>query len=245
MPLLDDLLASLREDAPVRQVRCCIFWTAVASRRCGLAATVRGEFRHGDQPVAAPEAIAGSSARELAARAASASLVEASIGVAALNSLLEPPEPRLDLNAVEVVMAQAPFRSVAVVGHFPFVAKAREKARRLSVLEQYPLPGDLPDTAAQEVIPQADIVVITGSALINHTLEGLLRLCRRDAYVMVVGPSTPLSPVLFDHGVDLAAGVIVEDEARVLNQVSGGAVLHQLEPLRRVSIMRRPPPALP
>lgn len=245
MPLLDDLLSSLQGDARVRDVRCCIFWTAVASRHCGLAATVRGEFKHGDQPVAAPEAIAGSSARDLAARAASPSLVEASIGVAALNSLLEPPESRLDLNAVDVVMAQAPFRPIAVVGHFPFVAKAREKARQLWVLEQYPRLGDLPDTAAPEVIPRAEIVVITGSALINHTMEGLLRLCRQEAYVMVVGPSTPLSPVLFDYGVDLAGGVIVGDEERVMKQVSAGAVLHQIEPLRRVSIMRRPPPPLP
>jgi hypothetical protein len=38
-----------------------------------------------------------------------------------------------------------------------------------------------------DLVPQADVVAITGTALINHTLDGLLALCRSDALVMVLG----------------------------------------------------------
>jgi len=69
------------------------------------------------------------------------------------------------------------------------------------------------------VIPQANVVAITAMALINHTLDGLLALCRPDALVMVLGPSAPLSPVLFEHGVAIISGARVVDEAAVMRTV--------------------------
>ncbi len=60
---------------------------------------------------------------------------------------------------------------------------------------------------------QADIVAITGSALINHSIERLLNLCRPESFVVVLGPTTPLSPVLFDHGVDVICGTRVVDRS--------------------------------
>lgn len=57
--------------------------------------------------------------------------------------------------------------------------------------------------AASDLIPQADVVAITGSALINHTLDRLLSLAKRQATVPVLGPSTPLSPVLFEYGASI------------------------------------------
>ena len=47
MSIIDNLLASLRADAPVRQVLVGAFWTAVVldtdPLRCGLASTLRGD----------------------------------------------------------------------------------------------------------------------------------------------------------------------------------------------------------
>jgi len=74
----------------------------------------------------------------------------------------------------------------------------REVAGRLWVLERRPVEGDLPAEMAAEVLPQADVAAITGTSLINHTFEGLMKLCRPDALVIVLGPTAPLSPVLFD-----------------------------------------------
>jgi uncharacterized protein (DUF4213/DUF364 family) len=98
----------------------------------------------------------------------------------------------------------------------------------LQVLEQQPQGKDLPAEAASKVIPRADVVAITGTTLINHTFEELMALCRPEALVLVLGPSTPLSPILFDYGVHLLSGSVVEDVEAVLRAVSQGANFRQV-----------------
>jgi hypothetical protein len=64
--------------------------------------------------------------------------------------------------------------------------------------------------------------------LINHTLEGLLALCPPEAFVIVLGPSTPLTPLLFDHGVDILSGAVVTAIEPVLRIVSQGGNFRQV-----------------
>jgi uncharacterized protein (DUF4213/DUF364 family) len=75
-------------------------------------------------------------------------------------------------------------------------------------------------------------VAITGSSLINHTLDDLLGLCKPEALVVILGPSTPISPVLFDHGANIIAGSKVIDETAVLNAISQGATFQQVTGVR-------------
>jgi hypothetical protein len=72
------------------------------------------------------------------------------------------------------------------------------------------------------------VVAISSTTLINGTFEGLVALCRPDAYVLLLGPSTPLSPLLFDHGVQLLSGALVDDVDSVLRLVSQGASFRQI-----------------
>ncbi len=237
MALLDDLLASVSEDAPVRSVLVGAHWTAVCSRRCGLAATLMGCGPHGHERVREVGRLHQKSARELAGWVRSDNLLEASLGAAALNSLLEVEVGAVeDVNAAQVLLDRGRGRDVAVVGHFPFIAQLRPAAGRLWVLEQSPVEDELPAEAAPEVLPRAEVVAITGTALINHTLEDLLRLCRDEAWVMILGPSTPLSPVLFAYGVSMLSGAIVVDEAAALRTISQGATLPQVEGVRLVTM---------
>jgi uncharacterized protein len=61
---------------------------------------------------------------------------------------------------------------------------------------------------AAAVIPQGDVVLLTGSTLLTDTLDDLLRLCRPDARVVVVGPTAGLLPEpLLRRGVDLIGGI--------------------------------------
>lgn len=46
--------------------------------------------------------------------------------------------------------------------------------------------------------------------------------------MLVLGPSTPLSPILFDHGVDIVSGSVVEDVGSVLWVVSQGGNFRQV-----------------
>ncbi len=231
MGILDDLLASLTEDARVQEVRTCVHWTAVVSKRCGLASSIYGEHdAHGHQTVRGVGRLHQRTALELAQLARSENLLEASIGVAAVNSLLDVPEERcVELNAEAWLAEQGRGRRVAVVGSFPFISRLREKVDRLWVLERRPSEGELLAEEAANVLPQADVVAITGTALINHTLDGLLALCPEESSVMVLGPSTPLSPVLFDFGVDVISGTFVVDTDLVLTLISQGATFRQVK----------------
>jgi uncharacterized protein (DUF4213/DUF364 family) len=241
MKILEDLIASLREDAPTRKVLIGPFWTAVWSRACGLASTVMPEeHNHGATFVGGPGDLAGRSALELCRLSSSNSVLEAGIGMAAVNSLLDVDEGRCDeLNAGQLLIERGRDKSVALVGHFPFVPALREAARELSVLELHPQIEDFPAEHAETVLPKADIVAITGSAFINHTVQGLLSLCRQGSLVVVLGPTTPLSPVLFDYGVDVISGTRVIEPLLALRCVSEGAVFRQLRGVRLLTMQRR------
>lgn len=237
MGILDDLLATLPDDAAVRSVLVGVHWTVVCSRGCGLASTVAGDKPHGHARVRDVGRLHLKSARELAEYARSDNPLEASIGLTAINSLLDVDERHaVEINATDVLAERGRGKNVALVGHFPFIPRLRGEVGRLWVIEQHPAEGEHPAVAAADLIPQADVVALTGSALINHTLDGLLALCRRESLVMVLGPSTPLSPVLFGHGAALLSGTLVVDEAAVLRTVGQGAIFRQVEGVRLLTL---------
>jgi uncharacterized protein len=235
--LLDELLASLTDDVPIRSVLVGVHWTVVCSRGCGMASTILGDQPHGHVNVREVGRLQHMSARELAEYARSENPLEASLGVAAINSMLEVDESKaVELNAGDVLADHGAGKKVALVGHFPFIPKLRQAVGELWVIEQRPVKGEFPAEAAQDLIPQAEVVALTGSSLINHTLDQLLAMCRPDALVLVLGPSTPLSPFLFAHGASLLSGARVIDEAAVLRTVAQGATFQQVEGVRLVTI---------
>lgn len=239
MSLLDDILSNLGEDAPVRSVLVGAHWTVVCSRHCGMASTLMDNHTHGHAQVRDVGRLHAKTAGELAAYARSDNLLEASLGVAAINSLLDADESRAtEINAVDVLIEHGRGKKVALVGHFPFIPRLRAAVGELWVIEQRPAEDDHPAEAAVELIPRADVVALTSSALINHTMDGLLALCPPEALVVALGPSTPLSPALFAHGVDLLSGSRVFDEAAVLRTVGQGASFQQVEGVRRLTFGR-------
>jgi hypothetical protein len=236
MNLVNELLATL-PDGVVWDIRVGAFWTAVVAevdgqQHCGLASTLRNDADHhhgGGPAVRDAGRLVGCSAHELAELARSYHPMEAAIGMATINALLPRHENRwVDLNAGEVIARHGRGKRVALVGHFPFIPYVRERVGVLSVLEQRPAGEDLPAEAACDVIPRAQVVAITGTALLNHTFESLMGLCRPGALVLVLGPSTPLSPILFDYGVHILSGSVVEDVEAVLQAVSQGANFRQV-----------------
>jgi uncharacterized protein (DUF4213/DUF364 family) len=237
---LDHILATLDFSAAVTDVRVGLFHTAVVTRHCGLAATLPRDALRQDPPlVREPGLLLNQTSEALVRLAYSGSLVEAAIGMAAINSLLEVNEQACtELNAAELILQKGEGRNVAIVGHFPFLARVREKARRLWVIERNPGRDDLSENHADTVIPRADVVGITGTALTNHTLEHLLDLCRPRAYVLMLGDTVPLCPVLFDYGVDALAGTRVVDTERVLHCICQGATFRQIKGVRRL-VMRK------
>jgi uncharacterized protein (DUF4213/DUF364 family) len=239
MNILDDLLSSLHNDAPVHKILVGVHWIVICSHHCGMAATLVDNHPHGHAAVREVGNLHTKTARELAQYALSDNLLEASIGVAAINSLLDVDENQaVEVNAVEVLNEHGRGRNVALIGHFPFIPKLRPAVGQLWVIEQHPVEGDYPAEAAANLLPKADVIAITSSALINHTLDGLLALCHPDALVMMLGPSTPLSSVLFNHGVSILSGSRIVDEAAVLRSVGQGATFQQVDGVRLITLRR-------
>jgi uncharacterized protein (DUF4213/DUF364 family) len=239
MNIQKDLLNSLMIDAPVRLVLVGAHWTLVCSHHCAMAATLTNNFPHGYGVVHDVGRLQEKSARELAQYLLSANWLEASIGLAALNSLIDVDESQVtEVNAVDVLIDKGRGKKVALIGHFPFIPRLKPAASNLWVLEQNPAEDEYPAEAASELLPQAEVVAITSSTLINHTLEGLLELCRPDALVMMLGPSTPLSPVLFNHGVGILSGSKVVDEAALIRTVGQGATFQQVEGVCLLTLSR-------
>jgi len=235
--VLNDLVSALNGDSMVSDVCVCAFWTAVLSKHCGLASTFRDPHTT-HRPVRNVGRLTELSALQLAQYARSDNLLEASIGMAAINSLIDIDQSRcIEENAFDVLARKAHDRNVAVVGHFPWIPKLRKIAGTLWVIEQRPQEGDMPAEAAEELLPRAEVVGLTGTSFINHTVDRLLELSR-NAFVVILGPTTPLSPVLFDHGVDILAGVSVVEPDKTVRSISEGAIFTQVEGVKLITMAK-------
>jgi uncharacterized protein (DUF4213/DUF364 family) len=228
------ILASLT-DFPLLNVRIGINWTAVVvdkegTQQCGLASTIHGEHSHTGEPtIPAPGLLEKESALELANWIESEIPLRRSIGCAAINALL-PRNPSfwVDQNADSAILEHGKGKNGVLIGHFPFVEKLRDQMGSLDVIDYNPTGDDHPASAAPDLLPEADLVAITGMTFINHSLPDLLSLCKPEAYILLLGPSTPLTPILFQFGVDLLAGAQVEKIPDVLAALSQGANFRQL-----------------
>ncbi len=237
MEILDNLISSLSKDSIVHEVHACAFWTIVVSRNCGMASTFREEHPyHG--AVRGVGSLTGKSALELAEYARSDNLLEASIGMAAINSLIDIDEAKCtEENAFDILLREGTDKNIAIVGHYPWVPSLQTVARKLWVIEQRPREGDLPAEAAEEILPEANVVGITGASFINHTIEKLLGMSK-NSFVVLIGPTSPLSPVLFNYGVDVIAGVKVVEPEETICSISEGATFRQVKGVKLLTMSR-------
>jgi uncharacterized protein (DUF4213/DUF364 family) len=238
--IIEAVTSTLNMEAPVKDIRLGLFHSAVLTRKCGLAATLPRDALRQDPPLMKePGTLLSKSASELVRMTRSTSLLESVIGMAALNSLLNIDESLCrDLNARELIAEKGQDKKVVIVGHFPFIPDLRKNVKELKVIEKNPREGDLPESEAENVIPEADVVGITGTAFTNHTISSLLELCRPRAFVVVLGDSAPLSPVLFDYGIDAVSGTKVIDVDLAMSCISQGANYRQIRGIRKLTMVR-------
>ena len=240
MRIINNMLSSLDYKASVRDIRQGAFQTAVLTRGCGLASTPHDPGPHHSQtPVKEPGLLLNKDTLSLARMALSPSPLEAAIGMATINSLIEVDEHKCqELNAGDLLTTKGEGKKVAIIGHFPFIPRLRTVAKELWVIERNPQEGDFAEAESEKLIPQADVVGITGTAFTNHTIERLLSLCNANAYVLILGGTAPLSSVLFDYGINAVSGTRVIDPETVLRCVSQGATFRQIKGVRLLTMER-------
>jgi uncharacterized protein (DUF4213/DUF364 family) len=202
-------------------------WFLVRSLGTGVAMRPRDV----QGPVRKAGHIAGMKLRELATWVKSWNFYEAAMGLAAINSALNARESLArncgslleesdNSDVFSSIREELRGKKVAVIGHFMHLERTAAVCD-LTILERIPESGDLPDPACEYVLAEQDVVIMTATTLINKTMPRLLQLshgCR----VVVAGPSTPMHPLMFNHGVSLLGGLVVVDQPRVWHCVAEG-----------------------
>ena len=162
-------------------------------------------------------------------------VLKAAVGIATINALsailLEddhcPYKPSAFGNALDLIQMTGE-DTVFMVGAFPpFIKRIQEITKKLFVIEKNPRTvgkGENieiePEARLQELIPQGDILIITGVTLVNHTLEPILKLARNARDVVIVGPTASVYPEpLFKRGVTVLGGVRVTDAAKMIHLI--------------------------
>ena len=174
-----------------------------------------------------PQGLSGLEVHQAAEGIKSWNFAEASLALAAVNSALNTEERVRALHAEDSMDRyytqglDFKGKTVGLIGHLNGPPEMRREAKEVYIIEKSPQEGDYPDSACDWLLPRCDIVIITGSSLINKTLPHLLDLCR-GAYTILTGPSVPLCPALLEQGIDRIAGMVVTDPEGMKNSVLTG-----------------------
>lgn len=238
MSLLDDLIQCCAEH-PVREVRVGAFFCGVWAGSLGLASGHR-EARacSGHPPLEAAGRLHELSSHELMKLAGSSRPLEACLGIAAINALLPTPKFGEELNAAALLRERAAGKNLAVIGRFPFAPKLQSVTRETWIFERSPERGEVGPERLPELLPRADVVALTATTLVNQSFEQVMAHVRPDAFVAMIGATTPLSPLLFEYGVSALCGSLPTEPEVALREVGQGATFRQLSGLRRVTLLR-------
>jgi uncharacterized protein (DUF4213/DUF364 family) len=227
--LYDALLDLIPEGITIAETFMGDHWIGVHADEGGFGLAMR--INSTTIPWLVKDDYAGMPLKELAQGAKSWNFIEAGYGVAAINAYYNQQERAraLGIDLTHPSMANEAFKKyrdelvgkkAAVVGHFPYLERLLGPVCELSILERRPQAGDYPDPACEYLLPEQDYVFITGSTLINKTMPRLLQLCR--GYTVLVGPSVPLTPVLFDFGIDDLSGFVVLNSEQCCHGIREG-----------------------
>lgn len=259
---LHSLLAA--ETIIAADVRIGVFYTAVrlGTGHVGVAFTPRDLSDTVCCPrsaAAAPPAgrLAGQSAWDLAEYASSPVPLRRAVGVATLNALsalaiarFGTPDGELlrGADALDITGIQ-PTDRVGMVGAFtPFIKSLKGRVSRLWIVDKHPeaLKSDerpfwQPPEKATDVLAQADVAIITGSALVEGGMDELLGAARQARRVVLAGPTaSPWPPPFFSRGVHILGGIQVLNPDKMMRVISeGGSPYFFGDAVEKVCIVRK------
>jgi len=206
-----------------------------------------------------PFKINGMKAADVLAGLTSKEPIKVSVAIATLNALSAycwdqglADNYRIQVDADALNAVRMPDKSsIAVIGAFvPILRKLKSRGGKWWVIEQDPktLKSDelnhfIFADQSEKTIAAADVLIVTGVTLVNHTLEEILKVTRQDAEIAVVGPTASMLPdVLFARGVRVVGGVWVKKPDELLDVLAaGGSGYHFFDNLApRIVIEKEP-----
>jgi len=166
--------------------------------------------------------------------------VERALGLATANAVLSRKPPGEESDAL-TLMNLSSKDHVAMVGLFrPLVPRIEQTGAKLTILEQNKaLPNVLNFRSRGNILKICTVAIITGTSILNNTLETILNDLGNPRWVSILGPSTPVCRDIFaGTPVTHLGGSIVLDRQKVLQIVSEGGGTPSLRPhLRFINVV--------
>ncbi|MBS7249985.1 MAG: hypothetical protein KIH08_05250 [Candidatus Freyarchaeota archaeon] len=227
------------DEVKVCEVRVGLEYVGVmlSSGEAGLAHVLREDSPECEVFDKAGE-LQGSSARDMMNLATSRNLISAAIGVATINALSQiafksKPDlyPFTNADVLDLVL---PNDRILMVGYFaPVIPKLMEKTREITVIEKRNVPSPMVKVAGEEQLEELsmdkDIAIITGSTLVNRTIDKILKHCKGMREAALVGPTASFTPQpLFERGVTAVMGVKIFNPQKMLEVISQGGGTRKL-----------------
>jgi uncharacterized protein (DUF4213/DUF364 family) len=166
------------------------------------------------------------------------------VGIAIVNALsascwkLDPPvEYSLERgpDALETIEIPGDANVVVIGALVPILQRLKKRGTPFSIIEMDPrtlkadeMPFWVPVDRTAEVVPKADLLIITGTSLLFHSLEPILASAKPGAQIIVVGPTASMLPgAFFRRGVTVLGGDLVSRPDDLLDILSeGGSGYH-------------------
>ncbi len=237
MKLLDRLISDI-EELVVEEVIVGVHSVLVKTKDyCGIASTIKYCGRNINVDKAGN--LEDLNLKELAAYALSDNLLEASIGMAAINcGLSQTVKKYRVVNAKKIIMEKGKNKVLGIIGHFPFLDDQKNHYKDCYIFEKQPHEGDFKESEIPEYLPKVDVAAITGTSITNHTFDGIRENLPENSYNIILGPSTPLSPILFEYEMNMVSGTLVRDYKCAKSYVLQATPTRHLKGVEMISLFK-------
>ena len=198
------------------------FIGVVAGGRMGLSSLLGSVAKPGEAE--AISAQIGGPVSGLIELAASPSPYSLAVGLAAINAANSPdPATAVESSAPteDLIAELGKDKVVGLVGEFPFVDQLAPRVGTFHLFELNDVPGALPRDQWETMLPKLDVLALTATTLLTRHAAWYLKRATR-AKIVMLGPTTPMHPALFNWGADYLCGSVVTDVDRVRASLMSG-----------------------
>jgi uncharacterized protein (DUF4213/DUF364 family) len=191
--------------------------------------------------------LGGSPVSEILNYALDPNVLKSAIGVATLNALSQwvietetKGEHRVikDKDGFDLLDIQS-HETVSLIGAFgPYIRRLKMMGNPFTIIEKNPQtlrPDEMKyyrsDSEMATTLKNSDALIITGTAIVNHTIDPILSSITQGKRTAIVGPTASLIPnAFFEKGVTVMAGVrILNPDLMIKILKQGGSAYHLLK----------------
>ena len=244
--LYELLIDHASSDAKVTEFTLGLVWSVCKTQQLGLAMSPSTPTR----TLSWPGTLVGKTIRELAKWIIEWEPYAATVGMAAINCSLNRFElpagitllstsDKANLAVFEHFLPRLTGKKVVVIGRYPGI-ETYNNALNLTILERQVQGSDLPDPAAEYILPEADWVFITASSITNKTFPRIAELAK-NAKSVLMGPTLPWMPQWHEYHIDYLAGLEIVDPVTLYQTAAEGGGVRIFENGARYRIVELSP----